>query len=213
MHCAPCTPKKKTFHVVENGCLQCVDSIFVNLPQFAKSGLKESINRFFCYFSLHLFGYFGLVSSLFVSVSVCFTAALSMAAPPKRTVGRPRRRGSPKYIRPRESVFLISGEMGKKLLAVNPTDSVFVEFLLHRMFNCKQRSREDKLKAKQASQSNMNKALFNLTYEASDILNVSPHSKRFRASSSKNLGREQKKRNEGGGGRERRKPFPQTPRF
>ena len=73
--------KKKTFRVVENRCLQCVESIFVNLPQFAKSGLKESLNRFFWYFSLHLFGYFGLVSSLFVSVSVCFTAALSMAAP------------------------------------------------------------------------------------------------------------------------------------
>ena len=56
-------------------------------------------------------------SSLFVSVSVCFTATLSMAAPSKRTVGRPRRRGLPKYIRLRESLFLISGEMGKKLLA------------------------------------------------------------------------------------------------
>ena len=45
-----------------------------------------------------------MVSSLFVSVSVCFTAALSMAAPSKRTVGsmvrRPRRRGSPKYMSP-----------------------------------------------------------------------------------------------------------------
>ena len=135
--------KKKTFRVVENRCLQCVESIFVNLPQFAKSGLKESLNRFFWYFSLHLFGYFGLVSSLFVSVSVCFTAILSMAAPSKRTVGRPRRRGSPKYIRLRESVFFISGKMGKKLLAANSTDSVFAEFLLHRMlmFNCKQRSR------------------------------------------------------------------------
>ena len=108
--------------------------------------------------------------------SVCFTAALSMAAPSKRTVGsmvgRPRRRGSPKYIRLRESAFLIPGEMGKKLLAVNSTDSVFAEFLLHRTFNCKQRSRWNQLKAKQASQSNMNNALFNLTYEASDILNV-----------------------------------------
>ena len=70
-----------------------------------------------------------MVSSLFVSVSVCFTAALSMAAPSKRTVGsmvgRPRRQGSPKYIRLRESGFLIPGEMGKKLLAVNSTDSMF----------------------------------------------------------------------------------------
>ena len=140
MHCAPCTPEK-TFRVVENRCLQCVESIFVNLPQFAKSGLKESLNRFFWYVSLHLFGYFGLVSSLFVCVSVCFTAAISMAAQSKRTVGRLRRRGSLKYIRLRESVFLISGEMGKKLLAVNFTDSTFAEFLLHRMFDCKQRSR------------------------------------------------------------------------
>ena len=73
--------QRKTFRIGENRCLQCVESIFVNLPQFAKSGLKESLNRFFWYFSLHLFGYFGLVSSLFVSVSVCFTAVLSMAAP------------------------------------------------------------------------------------------------------------------------------------
>ena len=57
--------RKTTFRVVENRCLQFVESIFVNLPQFAKSGLKESLNRFFWYFSLHLFGYFGLVSSLF----------------------------------------------------------------------------------------------------------------------------------------------------
>ena len=62
--------RKTTFRVVENRCLQFVESIFVNLPQFAKPGLKESLNRFFWYFSLHLFGYFGLVSSLFVSVSV-----------------------------------------------------------------------------------------------------------------------------------------------
>ena len=104
--------------------------MFVNLPQFAKSGLKESLNRFFWYFSLHLFGYFGLVSSLFVSMSVCFTAVLSMSAPSKRTLGRPRRRGSPKYIRLCESVFLIFGEIGKRLLAANSTDSVFAEFLL-----------------------------------------------------------------------------------
>ena len=131
--------KKKTFRVVENHCLQCVESILVNLPQFAKFGLKGSLNRCFWYFSLHLSGYFGLVSSLFVSVSVCFTAVLSMAVPPKRTVGRPHRLGSPKYIRLHGSVFFISGKMGKKLLAANSTDSVFAKFLLHRMlmFNCK----------------------------------------------------------------------------
>ena len=97
--------KKKTFRVVENRCLQCIEPILVNLPQFAKFGLKESLNRCFWYFSLHLSEYFGLVSSLFVSVSVCFTAVLSMAAPSKRTVGRPHRLGSPKYIRLRGSVF------------------------------------------------------------------------------------------------------------
>ena len=143
MHCAPCSPEK-TFRVVENRYLQCVESIFVNLPQIVKSGFKKSLNRFFWYFSFHLLGYFSLVSSLFVSVSVCFTVVLSLAAPSKRTAGRPRRRGSPKYIGLRESVFFfISGEMGKKLLAANSTDSVFAEFLLHRMlmFNCKQRSR------------------------------------------------------------------------
>ena len=64
-------------------------------------------------------------------MSVCFTAVLSMAAPSKRTVGRPHQPGSPKYIRLRGSVFLISGEMGKKLLAANTTESVFAEFLLH----------------------------------------------------------------------------------
>ena len=58
-----------------------------------------------------------------------FTAALLMAAPSKRTVGRPRRRGLPKYIRLREFVYLIAGEMGKKLLAVYSTDSVFAECL------------------------------------------------------------------------------------
>ena len=57
----------KTFRVVENRCLQCVESIFVNLPQFVEAGVKESLNRFSLYFSLHLFGYFGLVSSCFVS--------------------------------------------------------------------------------------------------------------------------------------------------
>ena len=84
MHCAPCTPEK-TFHVVENHCLQWVESIFVNLPQFVKSGVKESLNRFSWYFSLHLFGYFGLVSSRFVSECL-FTAELSMAVPSKRTL-------------------------------------------------------------------------------------------------------------------------------
>ena len=47
-----------------------------------------------------------------------------MAGPSKFAVGRPRRRGLLKYIRLRESVFLISGEMGKKLLAANSTVSV-----------------------------------------------------------------------------------------
>ena len=119
MHCAPCTPEK-TFCLVENRCLLCVKSIFVNLPQFARSGLKESLNKFFWYFPLHLFGYFGMVSSLFLSLSVCFTAALSMAAPSKRTVGsmvgRPRRRGSPKYMRLRESVFFNPWRDGKETL-------------------------------------------------------------------------------------------------
>ena len=67
MQCAPCT-LKKTFRIVENRCLECVESMFDNLPQSAKSGLKESLNRLSWYFSLHLFGYFGLVSSLFVYV-------------------------------------------------------------------------------------------------------------------------------------------------
>ena len=58
--------QKKIFRLVENHCLQCVESIFVNLPQSVKSGVKESLNRFFWYFSLHPFGYFGLVSSRFV---------------------------------------------------------------------------------------------------------------------------------------------------
>ena len=60
-------------------------------------------------------------------MSICFTVTLSMEAPSKRTVGRsrPRRRGLPKYIRLRESLFSFSGEMGKKLLAANSTASVF----------------------------------------------------------------------------------------
>ena len=157
---------EKTFHVVENRYLQCVESIVVNLPQFAKSGWKESLNRFFWYFSLHLFRYFALVSSLFVFVSVCCTVVLSMVAPLKCTVGSRSTLGS---VNPS---FLISGEMGKKLLASNSTDSVFAEFLLHRMFNCKQGSRWNQLKAKQGSQSNKSNALFKLTYDASDILSI-----------------------------------------
>ena len=50
--------QKKTFRVVENRCLQCVESIFVNLPQFAKFGLKESLNRFFCFCFFVLFFFF-----------------------------------------------------------------------------------------------------------------------------------------------------------
>ena len=46
--------RKTTFRVVENRCLQFVESIFVNLPQFAKSGLKESLKRFFGIF-LYIF--------------------------------------------------------------------------------------------------------------------------------------------------------------
>ena len=130
MHCPPCTPVK-TFCVVGNRCLQCVESIFGNLPQFAKPGVKESLNRFSWYFCLHLFGYFGLVSSRFVSVGVCFTAELLMVVTSKHTVGRPLRRGSPKYISLHESIFLISGQMGKKLLTANSTVTVFAEFLLH----------------------------------------------------------------------------------
>ena len=41
----PVLQKKKTFRVVENRCLQFVESIFVNLPKFAKSGLKESLYK------------------------------------------------------------------------------------------------------------------------------------------------------------------------
>ena len=67
-------------------------------------------------------------------------------------VGRPHRRGSPKYIRLRESVFLIPGERGKKLLAVNSTDSVVAEFLLHRMFNCKQSNKMRTYSAKNSKQ-------------------------------------------------------------
>ena len=70
MHCAPCTPEKK-IRVVENRCFQCAESIFVNLPQFAKSGLNESLHRILLVFFFTSFGYFGLVSSLF-----CFCECL-----------------------------------------------------------------------------------------------------------------------------------------
>ena len=96
--------QRKTFCVVESRCLQGVESVFVNLPQFAKSGLTESLNRFFWYFSLHLLGYFGLLSSLFVSVSVCFTAVLSMAAPDRN-------------VRLKDCV---DGSRGSKFVSVNP---------------------------------------------------------------------------------------------
>ena len=64
-----------------------------------------------------------------------------MAAPLKCTVGRLHQRGCRSTLVSVNPPFLISGEMGKKLLASNSTDSVFAEFLLHRMFNCKQGSR------------------------------------------------------------------------
>ena len=133
MHCAPCT-QEKTFRVVENRCFQCVESIFVNLPQFVKACVKESLNRFSWYFSLHLLDILVWYRAV-LFLSVCFTAELLMAVPSKRTVGRPLQRGSPKYISLCESIFLISGEMGNKLLAANSTDTMFAEFLLHWMFN------------------------------------------------------------------------------
>ena len=125
----PVLQKKKKHFANENRCLQCVESIFVNLPQFAKSGLKESLNR--------LFGIFLYISFwIFWSGTECFCECLFHCS-----TFDGRRRGSPKYNRLRDSIFLISEEMGKKLLAANSTDSLFAEFLLHRMFNCKQRSR------------------------------------------------------------------------
>ena len=45
----------------------------------------------------------------------------------------------------------------------------------------------------------------------SKIVETSLRSKRFRASSSRTLGREHKKRNDGGGGGERRKRLPANP--
>ena len=72
------------------------------------------------------------MSCLSVSVSVCFTAILSMAAQLKRTVGRPRLRGTAKYIRLRESVFNLWREKKEILGYGNFTDSMFAEILLHR---------------------------------------------------------------------------------
>ena len=91
MHCAPCT-QEKTFRVVENRCLQCGESIFLNLPQFVKAGVKESLNRFSWYFSLHLLDILVWYRAV-LFLSVCFTAELLMAVPSKRTVGRPLQRG------------------------------------------------------------------------------------------------------------------------
>ena len=66
LHCAPCTPEK-TFRIVEDRCLQYVESIFINLPHFVKSGVRKSKQVLLVFFSLHLLGYFGLVSSRLVS--------------------------------------------------------------------------------------------------------------------------------------------------
>ena len=162
MHCAPCTPEK-TFCVVENRCLQCVESIFVNLPQFVKSGVKESLNRFSWYFwsGIEPFCFWVFVSlqnfrwrcHQNVRLEDCFDG------------GRQSTLVSLIH-------FLNLWTDGKDALGWNSTDTMFAEFLLHWMFNCKQRSCWNQLKAKQGSQSNMNNALFNLTYEVSDILNV-----------------------------------------
>ena len=144
--------RQKTFRVVENCCLHCVESIFVNLPQFAKSGLKESLNRFFWYFSLHLFGYFGLIWAFCFCESLfhCTFNGVAIETYGWKTAstGVAEVHSSP-WIR----FFLVSGEMGKKLFAANSTDSVFAEFLLHRMlvFNCKQRSRWNQLKNKRVN--------------------------------------------------------------
>ena len=75
--------RKTTFRVVENRCLQFVESIFVNLPQFAKSGLKESLKRFFGIFLYIFLDILVWYRAFFVSMSVRFTAVLSMAAPSK----------------------------------------------------------------------------------------------------------------------------------
>ena len=62
--------------------------------------------------------------------------------------------------------------MGKKLLAVNSKESVLPSSFYIECSIVNKGPVEIMLKAKQARQSNMNNALFNLTYEASDILNV-----------------------------------------
>ena len=179
----PCSPmcalysrKKKTFRVLENRCLQCVESIFVNLPQFVKSGLKESLNRFFWYFFFYIFLDILVWYRAFLFLWVFVSLQYFRWRPHRNVLLEDRVNGGHRktFVSIRESLFWISGEMGKTLLAADSTDSVFAEFLLHRMlmFKCKQRSRWNQLKAKQASQPHMNNALFNLTYEASDILNV-----------------------------------------
>ena len=74
--------KKKTFRVVENRCLQCVESILVNHPLIAKFGLKESLKQVLLVFFFTSFWIFwSSYRAFFVSVSFCFTAILSMAAP------------------------------------------------------------------------------------------------------------------------------------
>ena len=74
-------------------------------------------------------------------MSVCFTVVISMVVRLKRTVGRLHRRGRQSTLVSMNPSFLISGEVEKKLLASNSTDSVFAKFVLHRMFSCKQGSR------------------------------------------------------------------------
>ena len=120
---------KKNISRIENRCLQCVESILVNLPQFAKFGLKKSKQVLLVFFFTSFWIFWSGIKPF------CFCECLFHCSTPpsKRTVGRPHQPGSPKYIRLRGSVFLISGEMGKKLLAANTTESVSAEFLLHRM--------------------------------------------------------------------------------
>ena len=164
--------RKKTFRVVEKRCLQCVESIFVNLAQFAKSGLKKKSKQ------VHLVFFFTSFWIFWSGIEpFCFCECLfhwrTFDASAIETYGWTSASTGVAEVHSSPCIgFLISGEMGKKLLGVNSTDTVFAEFFLHRMFSCKQRSHWNQLKAKQASQSNVNNALFNLTYEASDILNV-----------------------------------------